>query len=318
MKIGSGDFTYELDENWGKLPEGSMLNVVAGLGIDENDNIYLLSRGMPPVLVFDKEGNCIDTWGEGIFDRPHALLVDKEHNLWGADDHAHVVMKMSKDHEILMTLGTRGIPSDTGCEGGKYKTIKRPAGPFNRPTNIAIAKNGNIYVTDGYGNCRVHVFAPDGTLLFSWGEIGEGPGEFQLPHGIVIDDEDNVYVCDRQNNRIQIFDLNGKYLREWNGFERPAGIFLAKDGFFYVAECKRTSTYCDAPSRVTILNKSGDIMARLEQSDTEWSYDEDNLGHHTAHSIVVDSQGNIYIGEVGKKIPENYFGLRRYRRCIDK
>ena len=314
MRVGSGDFTYELDRAWGELPDGAVLNVIAGLGIDDDDNLYLLSRGTPPVLVLNRDGKCVDAWGGDIFMRPHALLVDKEHFLWGVDDHGHAVYKLTRDHQLLMTLGTRGVPSDTGCIDGKYKTIQRPAGPFYRPTGIAIAPNGNIYVADGYGNCRVHVFDPEGTLLFSWGEIGDGPGQFQLPHGIAIDENNIVYVCDRQNNRIQLFDLEGNYLSEWTDFERPAAICLAKDGYFYVAECKRTSTYCDAPSRVTILDREGTIKARLEQGEDEWSYDE-TVGHHTAHSIAVDSQGNIYIGEVGKKIPSDYFGLLRYRRC---
>ena len=314
MKVGSGDFIYELDRFWGKPPGNVSLSVVAGLGIDEKDNIYILSRGTPPVLVVDKSGDCVDTWGDDIFLRPHALLVDNEHHLWGVDDHGHAVYKLTKDHKLLLTLGTRGVPSDTGCINGKYTTIQRPAGPFNRPTGVAIANNGNIYVTDGYGNCRIHVFSPAGQLLFSWGEIGNGPGQFQLPHGITIDKNDIVYVCDRQNNRVQLFDLVGNYVDEWTDFERPAAIYLANDGYFYVAECKRSSAYCDAPSRVTILNRSGQIMARLEQDANDWFYDE-SIGHHTAHSIVVDSQGNIYVGEVGKNIPSDYFGLLRYKRC---
>lgn len=312
MKIGNGDFLYEPVESWGCIPAEWDVRVVAGVGIDREDKLYVLTRGTPAIIVMDKNGTIREHWGDNIFTRPHGMYIDENEAIYGVDDHAHVAFKFDMNKKLLMALGDRDMPSDTGYSLD-HKVVEQAAGPFNRPTNVAIAKNKDIYITDGYGNCRVHCFAPDGTLKFSWGEPGAGNGQFNLPHGIVIDDEQKVYVADRQNNRIQIFDLEGNYLDEWTGFIRPADLCIGPDGNMYIAECKRCSTYTGAPSRVSIVNMQGDLLARLE---SEGFYDE-ALGHHTAHSICVDSEGSIYVGEVGKKIPTGYFGLKKYRRVKD-
>ena len=309
MVIGNGDFTYEAVKGWGYVQADWDVRVVAGVGIDNQDRLYVLTRGKPAILVMSREGKILEHWGDDIFERPHGIYIDGDQAIYGADDHAHVVFKFDMDKHLLMTLGERGVPSDTGYSA-EHKTVERAAGPFNRPTSIALAANGDIYITDGYGNARVHCFAPNGTLKFSWGEPGQGEGQFNLPHGILIDQDQRVYVADRQNNRIQIFDLNGQYLDQWTGFIRPAAMCIGPDHNMYIAECKRCSTYTGAPSRVSIVSMDGTLLARLDSSDF---YDE-SLGHHTAHSICVDSEGSIYVGEVGKKIPSGYFGLRKYRR----
>lgn len=294
--------------NWGNVPTEWDVRVVAGVGIDSHDRIYVLTRGKPSIIEMNKDGEILGHWGDDIFTRPHGICITED-AIYGVDDHAHVAIKFDKNRQPLITLGTKNQPSDTGYSAD-YKTVERAAGPFNRPTGVAIAKSGDIYITDGYGNARVHVFAPDGKLKFSWGKPGKDPGEFNLPHGILIDSDERVYVADRGNDRIQIFDLSGKYLEEWHGFIRPAAMCIGPDGNMYVAECKRCSSYTGAPSRVTVVSMHGEILTRLDAGDF---YDE-SLGHHTAHSICVDSEGSIYVGEVGKKIPEGYFGLRKYRR----
>jgi sugar lactone lactonase YvrE len=172
-----------------------------------------------------------------------------------------------------------------------------------------VAPNGDLYVTDGYGNARVHCFSPEGKLKFSWGEPGREPGHFNLPHGLAIGPDETLYVCDRQNNRIQLFTLDGKFIDEWTDFERPADCFI-QNGVMYVAECKRSSAFDGSPSRVTILDLAGNILARLGGYQP---YDPE-IGHHTAHGICVDSEGSIYVSEVGKKSPEGYIGIKKYRR----
>ena len=309
MKLGEGKFIYEPVEGWGDIPKDWDVRVVAGVGIDNKDRIYVLTRGKPAIIVMDTAGNVLEHWGDAIFTRPHGMYIDGEDAIYGVDDHAHVAFQFDMNKNLLMTLGVRDKPSDSGYTP-EHKIVERAAGPFNRPTNVAIAANKDIYITDGYGNCCVHCFAPDGTLKFSWGTPGTGKGEFNLPHGIAIDEDKRVYVADRQNNRIQIFDLEGNYLEQWNVFHRPADIAIGPDGNLYVAECKRCSFYNGAPSRVTIISRQGEVLARL---DNTGSYDE-SLGHHTAHGICVDSEGSIYVGEVGKKIPDGYFGLRKFRK----
>lgn len=307
--IGDGSFRYLPEENWGCIQDSWDVRVVAGVGIDPQDRLYVLTRGKPAILVMNPDGQVLEHWGDDVFDRPHGICIPGNGAIYGVDDHAHTVFQFDMEKHLCMTLGQRGIPSDTGYTM-EHKHVERGAGPFNRPTSAALAANGDLYVTDGYGNARVHCFAPDGTLRFSWGEPGIGPGQFQLPHGILIDRDQKVYVADRQNNRIQIFDLNGRYLGEWTGFIRPAAMCIGPDGNMYIAECKRSSIYTGAPSRVSIVSMDGTLLARLEDGDV---YDE-SMGHHTAHSICVDSQGNIYVGEVGKKFPSGYFGLRKYKR----
>lgn len=309
MKLGSGGFLYEPVEHWGNIPDQWDVRVVAGVGIDQEDRLYVLTRSEHAILVMNTQGEVLESWGGDIFSRPHGMYIDDDAFIFGVDDHAHVAFKLDMQKNLLMTLGQRGVPSDTGYSM-EHKTVERAAGPFNRPTNVAIAANKDIYITDGYGNCRVHCFAPDGRLKFSWGEPGQDSGQFNLPHGIVIDRDQRVLVADRQNNRIQIFDLEGHYTNQWTGFVRPADICIGPDGNLYIAECKRCSVYTGAPSRVSIVSPDGTLLARL---DSEGDYDE-TLGHHTAHSICVDSEGSIYVGEVGKKIPKGYFGLRKFKR----
>ena len=152
------------------------------------------------------------------------------------DDLDHTVRKFTTDGKLLQTLGTSGQPSDTGIVGIDYRTIRRPGPPFHRPTNVALAADGSVLVTDGYGNCRVHHFAPDGRLLSSWGEPGDGPGQFHLPHGIAVDRDGRIYVADRENSRIQIFSPQGKFLSQWTDVARPMQVFIDKHDNVFVAE----------------------------------------------------------------------------------
>ena len=192
MYDGTGKYTYELVDGWAKMPEGVSFIDVGGLSIDSQDRVYVLNRGAHPVMVFDREGNLLTTLGKGLFNRPHGVCIGPDGSLYCTDDGNHTVMKFAPDGKLLMTLGNKDHPSDTGYvnKGSmeeKLATIKRSGPPFNRPAGVALSSSGEIYVSDGYGNARVHKFTPDGTLLFSWGEPGTAPGQFRVPHSVRVD-----------------------------------------------------------------------------------------------------------------------------------
>jgi len=204
------------------------LTNVSGVAIDSQDQAVICCRAETPIIVFDEDGKYVRSFGKGMMKNAHGICVDTSDNIYVVDSGRHVVFKFSSDGELLMTLGTLDVPSDTGAINGDFKTIKHGAGPFNQPGKAAVRKsNGHIYVTDGYGNARVHHFDSDGSLICSWGEPGYEHGEFHIPHGISLDDDTGeVYICDRENERIQIFDENGKFLRSWDGLFRPCDVSI--------------------------------------------------------------------------------------------
>jgi DNA-binding beta-propeller fold protein YncE len=204
--------------------------------------------------------------------------------------------------ELLLTLGVDGEPSDTGATSIDYRTIVRSAPPFHFPTNVALSAQGEIYVSDGYGNARIHKFTANGELLHSWGEPGDGPGQFHVPHGIAVDDQGCVFVADRENSRIQIFTADGKYVTQWNDVARPCQVFIDKDGDVYVAELGFLSgmwpgtTAVDGATggRVSIFDRNGELKAR-------WGGGQDPCAagdFYAPHDICVDSHGDIYVAEV--------------------
>ena len=308
MIYGQGSYRYELAENWGEIPAEWQVGPVAGINTDRDDNVYVLTRTDPPVIVMDRDGKIIDHWGGDFFDRPHGVYLTEDGRIYCADDTAHCVYGFDAAHRLFLTLGTRGVPSDTGCVNKKWQTILRGAGPFNYPTNVALSKDGDIYVSDGYGNARVHCFDPEGRLKFSWGEPGTEPGHFNLPHSLRFDAEGILYVCDRQNHRVQLFEKDGRFLDQWTDLIRPADICFAPDGTAFVAECKRCSDFAYGVSRVSVLDRSGHVLARI---GGECDYDEHSESHHTAHGIAIDSEGCLYVGEVGKNFPASYTGLQK-------
>jgi sugar lactone lactonase YvrE len=284
-----------------KQDYGMVLNNVADVAIDSKGNIFAMVRGEVPVLVFNSDGKYLYGWGKGMFRGPHGIYVDKNDFVYGVDSSDHVVMKFTHDGELLMTLGTKGVPSDSGCVNGNYKTVKRAGGPFYSPTKVTTSQNGEIYVTDGYGNARVHRFSADGKLIKSWGEPGNGPGQFHLPHGIVVDKNNNVFVADRENDRIQIFDVEGNLKDIWENISRPTGIVVT-DEYVYVAELGHR-LYVDNVffepdpdsqwSQVRIFDLNGKEVTKFGGPE---GWIAGNL--FAAHSIALDKEGSIYIGEV--------------------
>lgn len=301
--VGTGDFRYRPVPDWPTLPAGWSFEEVVGMATDARDEVYVFNRGEHPVIVFDAAGHFVRAWGEGQFQRPHGITIAPDGAVFLTDDHDHSVRKFSPDGDLLMTLGARGVPSDTGIQGLDYRTILRPAGPFNLPTNLAIAADGGLYVTDGYGNCRVHRFSAEGELQFSWGEPGDGPGQFNLPHGIGIDPEGLVYVADRENSRIQIFTPTGEFLREWTETARPMEVFFDSRGLAFVCDVGWKAglfPWQSPPSQdppggyVRILDREGELLSR-------WGGGTDPCApgdFFAPHDICVDSQGAVYVAEV--------------------
>src|SRR5262249_50682173 len=180
VNVGTGKYRYQALARWEQLPPGWSFVEVAGVATDSKDRVYVFNRGEHPVMVFDRDGAFRTSWGEGLIKRAHGIHIGPDDAVYLTDDLDHTVRKFTPEGRLLLTLGT-GQPSDTGIDGIDYRTIRRVGPPFHRPTNVALSPRGEIYVTDGYGNARVHKFAADGRLLFSWGEPGSGPGQFNLP-----------------------------------------------------------------------------------------------------------------------------------------
>ena len=211
--LGSGEHRYRVVENWAKLPDGWNLTDVGAVAVDSKDRIYVFNRGEHPMVVLNRDGSFIKSWGEGLFTRAHGLHIDADDNLYCTDDGDHTVRKCTTDGKVLLTIGIPGRPAP--FMSGE---------PFHRCTHTALSPKGEIYVSDGYGNACVHKFTPDGKLIKSWGEPGTDPGQFNLVHNIVADADGWVYVADRENHRVQVFDGNGKYETQWNNLHRPCAL----------------------------------------------------------------------------------------------
>jgi len=223
---------FKAVEGWGKLPEGWHFVEVAGVAVDAKDNVFCFTRGEHPVIIFDRDGKFLRSWGEGQVRRAHGITIDADGTVWLTDDLQHTVRKFTPEGKHLLTIGDPDKPAT--LQGGK---------PFNRPTHVAICpKSGYLFVSDGYGNSRVHKYSPDGKHVMSWGEPGTDPGHFNLPHNLVTDRDGLVYVADRENHRVQIFDGQGRYQGQWNNLHRPCGLFAHSTWASSATPCPSTST----------------------------------------------------------------------------
>jgi len=303
---GQGRFTYVPDPAWSQLPRDLGMVEVTAVAADAAGRVYVFNRGPHPVVVLDADGRPLGTWGEGVFARPHGIAVAQDGAVWCTDDLGHCVRKFTPDGKLLMTLGTPGVWSATGATSVDYRTVARSAGPFNFPTNVAIAADATIYAADGYGNARVHVFGPDGRLVRSWGEPGTGPGQFRAPHGIAVDEtrgDGIVFVADRENSRIQRFTVTGELIDIWTDVARPCQVQIDPQGVVYVAELGfRAGMFPgDVPGptqmtggRVSVFDRQGHLLSRWGGGDAPAG-----LGDFFApHDIEVDPRGDIYVSEV--------------------
>jgi DNA-binding beta-propeller fold protein YncE len=289
VSLGTAEFTYEVVAHWAKLPAGWSFKEVGSVGVDTRDNVYVFNRGAHPMMVFDRQGNFLRSWGEGVFPRAHGITMGPDETIFCTDDGDHTVRKCTLDGKVLLTLGVSGKPAPF-----------MSGDPFNRCTHVAIdPRHGDFYVSDGYGNARVHKYTPDGRLLFSWGESGTDPGQFNIAHNIATDRDGWVYVADRENHRIQVFDPNGKFETQWVNMARPCGLYIDQGaGFAYVGELGApigaNAQALQLGPRVSIYNTQGHLLARLgDQPEGEAP------GQFIApHGICIDSRGDIYVGEV--------------------
>jgi DNA-binding beta-propeller fold protein YncE len=290
MLFGQGKYRYELVDAWAKLPEGDSFFDIGGVCTDGQDRAYVLSRSAQPITLFDRDGNIILRWGQGFFGRAHGACVGPDGSFYCTDDRKHVVTKFTPDGAtILLTLGERDKPSDTGYRDTPHlferiASIQYGGAPFNRPTGVAIAPNGDIVVADGYANARIHRFSATGELLASWGGPGPGPGQFRLPHNLTVDRWGRIWVADRENSRVQIFREDGQFLTEWRDLIRPTNVCIHGEAVFVTELCRR----------VSIFDLDGQLLSRWGNEQ----YPVEAPLFYAPHTAAVDSRGDLYVGEV--------------------
>ena len=235
-------------------------------------------------MVFNADGEYLNSWGAGLFAFPHAVFVDAQDHIWLVDRNQGQIMKFTSDGRLLMTLGEKGFRSDTGVDPGDfssdgYRRFTHPGGPFNLPAGIFVTPSGEIFIADGYANCQVHHFGANGALVRSWGTPGDGPGQFNLPHGVWVNREGRVLVADRENDRLQVFTQEGEWLETWP--EKLVGAalcYIDGDDVIYVPEHNS--------GLFSILDPKGRLLAR-------WG----SPAYRTCHGVWLDSQGSIYVAQ---------------------
>jgi streptogramin lyase len=261
-------YSYQLVENWAQLPAGTQWGVMSAVDVDAKGNIYVLQRSDPTskVIVFDSKGNYLKTWGEGEFPSAHTLRII-DGFVWITDRKLQQVFKFDTDGKLLLTLGQKEVAGDNNSEDS-----------FNGTSDVAIGKNGDIFVSDGEGpNTRVVKFSKDGKFIKFWGTKGSGPGEFSVPHNIAIDSKGRVWVCDRGNKRLQVFDQDGKILDQTTQFGAASTIFITKDDVMYVTSQPPTN-------QIIIGTTDGKILGTIE-------------GLNNAQGLAVDANGSVYVSE---------------------
>lgn len=266
---------YQAVSGWMKLPDDMKHGPVSAVATDSEDRVFVFHRGKNPILVFDRDGKYLRSWGDDTIKTAHGLRIDKDNNVWVSDIGNHQVLKFDANGKLLLSLGKKG-------EAGKDDEH------FDRPTDVAVTPTGEFYVSDGYGNARVLKYSKDGKLLKQWGKKGTGDGEFNLPHAICLDAKGRVYVGDRENNRVQVFDADGKFLAVWKESGAPYGLFLKGERLF-VADGRA--------NWIKVLDLEGKTVGRFGGKGT-------GGGQFTMpHMLCIDSKGAVYVAEVtGKRL----------------
>jgi DNA-binding beta-propeller fold protein YncE len=266
LVVSLGEHVYAVERPWGEIPEGIQLGYVTDVAVDSQDNVYLFHRGDPPVIAFNHEGAYMRSWGNGKIVDPHGIFCVDDRVLL-VDRDAHEVQEYDTYGSLIRVLGQRHRP--------------RFQAPFNAPTDVAVAPDGDIYVADGYGNSTVHWFSSTGELRRTWGQPGVGAGEFTTPHAIRVHPDGRVLVADRENNRVQVFSREGEYLEEWRDLYHPMDLYIDRHGTVFVS---------DQIPRLSMFSPDGKLIGRCRPSP------------FNSHGIFGDSQGNIYLAETP---PEN-------------
>ena len=261
--VALGDRSYRVERDWAKVPDGVTQGFVSQVAVDSVGQVYLLQRGGPPVLVFAPDGRYLHSLAEGLVLDGHAIAIDAADRIFLTDRDAHQILVLATDGRELARLGERHRP--------------RFGLPFNHPTDVAVAADGEIYVSDGYGNAAVHRFSADLRHLQTWGTPGDGPGAFSTPHAIWVDSRDRVLVADRENDRLQVFDRDGRHLADWPGFYHPMDIWEDARGMVFVS---------DQIPRLTMLDGEGRLAGRCRGA------------LNGAHGIWGDGAGNLFMAEL--------------------
>jgi hypothetical protein len=270
--VGSGDYRFELVPSWPDVPKYWDMGIISDGAVNSAGEVYVFARGTHPVTIWNASGGFISSWGEGDFKMAHGIHIGPDENVWLVDPHEHVVTRHSPGGEVLRTMGVRGVPK-ASFHGA----------PFNMPTGAAIAPSGDLFISDGYGGHRVHRFDSDGKLLRSWGKEGDGPGEFVNLHNIGVDKRGRVFICDRENNRVQLFDDNGEVLEIWSDVTAPNDLWI-DDEVVYITEG-------DGLGGVTVWTLDGELITRWRGGDGALAGVE--IG---GHGIWLDREGGVYLG----------------------
>ena len=290
MTLSPDALRYRVVEGWGKLPDGFRFVEATAVAVDSRDQVFVYNRGDHPVMVFDREGRFLRSWGEGQTSRAHGITIGPDDAVWLTDDGNHTIRKYTPEGKLLLALGDPDRPS--AAHGGK---------PFNRPTHVALhPRTGEIFVSDGYGNSRVHKYDPAGRLLLSWGEPGTDPGCFNIPHNIGTDADGLVYVADRENHRVQVFDDRGHFQTQLVNLHRPCGLYAERGhgGRLYVGELPShlavNAAVPNLGARVSVMSLKGDLLGRFGGR-----FAGEQPGEFVApHGVALDSRGDVYVAEV--------------------
>lgn len=293
--LAGAQHAYEVVKDWPRLPQGHVLGLCAGVGVDAQNRVFVFHRSgrkwsnpfpkepiaAPTVSVFDgATGTLLFSWGKDRFIMPHGLTVEHEGSLWLTDVGLHQVFKCTPEGKVLLTLGEAAVPGADATH-------------FNLPTDVAVLPDGSFYVCDGYKNTRVLKFAADGRFEFQWGTPGQGTGEFRLPHGIARDTQGRVYVCDRENERVQVFDARGAFLAAWKGPQlgKPYGIDVDNAGTVWVIDGGSPSLKPEQRGKVVQLDAQGQVVTTFGRGGS--APGEFQLGH----DIATGPDGAIYVAE---------------------
>jgi hypothetical protein len=293
---------YEVDPSWPSRPKDIAWGELAGIAIGPSEQVWTFNRGTIPVQVYTANGKLVRTWGEGQFQEPHQVRIDHEGNVWLVDSRLHVVRKYTPEGKLLLTLGTKGEPGEDFSH-------------FNRPTDVAITPRGDIFVADGYGNNRIVHYDDRGQFVKVWGELGVGPGKFSIPHSIAIDSTGRLYVADRNNARVQVFDQAGRFLAEWRDLMVPWHIVVTENDEIHVCGSSpmRWPKVAVFGFPVGIPPKDQLVMVFTPDGRVKrlWTFPKGQRPGELdwVHALAVDRHGNLYLGDIQGRRAQKFLRL---------